>query len=77
MAEKHCLVGRNPEEMSFWGIFFAYQIMGFYMCSSSLGSDSIKVVKAMREAFHAINNRWKVAGIYLQLLEAQETLLKF
>jgi hypothetical protein len=33
-----------------------------------------EVVKSLREGLIAIDERWGVAGVYLQLLEAQEAI---
>lgn len=97
MTEKHCYVGRNPDDMSPWGLFFAYRICAYQIANNSQGTcspDSDKVAKSMRETFSTIDKRWNLAGshpslhlirrlqavtdspsgVYLQLLEAQETM---
>lgn len=44
------------------------------MRSSRQSQKGAEVVKSLREGFMTINMRWDVAGIYLQLLEAQEAI---
>lgn len=74
LAENRCLMGRSPKEMSFWGIFFAYQILNFCARPNGHASLPTELSKAIRESFRVINTRWNIAGIYLQLLEAQEAM---
>lgn len=35
---------------------------------------AVAVMRSLREAFHTIKERWNVAGVYLQLLEAEEAI---
>lgn len=44
------------------------------MRSDRQSQKGAEVVKTLREGFVAINMRWGVAGVYLQLLEAQEAI---
>ncbi|KAF4951796.1 hypothetical protein F66182_18461, partial [Fusarium sp. NRRL 66182] len=48
MTDKHCYVGRNPDDMSPWGLFFAYRICAYQIANNSQGTcspDSDKVAK--------------------------------
>ncbi|KAJ6051196.1 hypothetical protein N7499_010559 [Penicillium canescens] len=74
LIERQCFLGRDPEDMSPWGLYFAYRICGAHMGSSSKAPHGIEVVRSLREGFMTINVRWNVAGVYLQLLEAQEAI---
>ncbi|MCJ1385696.1 hypothetical protein MMC17_008819 [Xylographa soralifera] len=72
LVDHQCFLGRNPEDMSPWGLFFAYHVCGTHMHSIRDASDRPEIVKSLKEAFCAIDVRWNAAGVYLQLLEAQE-----
>ncbi|EED14623.1 fungal specific transcription factor, putative [Talaromyces stipitatus ATCC 10500] len=77
LSERQCFVGRNPDDMSHWGLFFAYRICAYHICSRGkkpLEPDLVEMVRSMREAFSMIDVRWNVAGVYLKLLEAQEAM---
>ncbi|KAJ5970091.1 uncharacterized protein N7479_000009 [Penicillium vulpinum] len=74
LMERQCFLGRNPEDMSPWGLYFAYRICGAHMLTSSKAPHSLEIVRSLREGFMSINVRWNVAGVYLQLLEAQEAV---
>lgn len=74
MIERQCFLGRDPEDMSPWGLYFAYRICGAHMRDISKSPYGLEVVRSLREGFMSINVRWNVAGVYLQLLEAQEAI---
>ena len=58
-----CFLGRNPEDMSPWGLFFAYHVCGAHMqFAHREGSVEPEIVKRLKEAFLAIDVRWNVAG---------------
>lgn len=64
-----CFLGRNPEDMSPWGLFFAYHVCGAHMQSSHReGSVEPEIVKRLKEAFLAIDVRWNVAGTWTSCL---------
>lgn len=66
LNDKHCYMGRNPDDMSPWGLFFAYRICAYHTCTTgreTFGSDLAKVAKNMRDTFCMIDKRWNVAGI--------------
>jgi hypothetical protein len=44
------------------------------MQSSSKAPQGVEVMRSLREGLMAIDIRWNVAGVYLQLLEAQEAI---
>jgi hypothetical protein len=72
--ERQCFLGRDPEDMFPWGLFFAYRICGAHMQSTEKVPHGSEVVKSLREALLTIDRWWNVASVYLQLLEAQETM---
>ena len=81
LVERQCFLDRDPEDMSPWGLYFAYRICGMHMRMRAARKGThgnaphgMEVVKSLREAFSTINMRWQVAGVYLQLLEAQEAI---
>lgn len=86
-----CLVGREPETMSPWGLYFAYHICRIHLPSRRTSAVSAEVVKSLKDTFTMIDTRWSAAGrllgmlpcsvhshnsagVYLQLLEAQEAM---
>ncbi|KAJ5288656.1 hypothetical protein N7478_001686 [Penicillium angulare] len=74
LIERQCFLGRDPEDISPWGMYFGYQVCGAHMRSGRKSQQEAEVVKSLREGFVAINMRWGVAGVYLQLLEAQQVI---
>ena len=59
-------MGRNPDDMSPWGPFFAYRICAYYISRIGQGtcsSDLDKVAKSMRETLSTIDKRWNLAGM--------------
>ncbi|PLB46055.1 putative fungal-specific transcription factor [Aspergillus steynii IBT 23096] len=77
LVERQCFAGRDPEDMSPWGLFFAYRVCVSHTHCPQETASSQEVVRSIKEAFLAINTRWNVAGVYLQLLEAQEVVTRF
>jgi hypothetical protein len=62
LIERQCFLGRSPEDMSPWGLFFAYHICGVYM---RLGdSNSTTIVQSLKETLEKIDVRWHAAGIF-------------
>nr|UYO77206.1 ACN38 regulatory protein [Trichoderma crystalligenum] len=74
LVESQCFLGRDAEDMSPWGLYFAYRICGVHMRPTRKSPHGVEVLSSLREAFRTINMRWNVAGVYLQLLEAQEAI---
>ncbi|KAJ5101585.1 hypothetical protein NUU61_003807 [Penicillium alfredii] len=74
LIERQCFLGRDPENISPWGLYFAYQVCGAHMRSGRPTQQKTEVIKSLREGLVAIDERWGVAGVYLQLLEAQEAI---
>lgn len=64
MIERQCLIGRNPETMSPWGLYFAYHICRLHMPSRQTCPASAEFVKNLRDTFEAIDVRWSVAGMF-------------
>ena len=70
-----CFLGRNPEDMSPWGVFFAYHVCGTHMHSAHReGSLEPEIVKRLKEAFLAIDVRWNVAGTFASCLISHSTI---
>ncbi|KAL2698184.1 hypothetical protein AAEP93_010894 [Penicillium crustosum] len=74
LIERQCFLGRDPEDMSPWGLYFAYHICGAHMRSNSKAPHDLEVARRLREGFTDIDVRWNAAGVYLKLLEAQEAM---
>ncbi len=70
LVDNQCFLGRNPEDMSPWGLFFAYHVCGAHMHSHLEASDEPEIVKSLKEAFLAIDVRWNVAGTSCHLQSA-------
>ncbi|KAI9045456.1 fungal specific transcription factor domain-containing protein [Aspergillus affinis] len=77
LVERQCFAGRDPEDMSPWGLFFAYRICVAHTRSAQESANLSEVVERIKETILAIHARWNVAGVYLQLLEAQEVATRF
>ena len=67
LVDHQCFLGRDPEDMSPWGLFFAYHVCGFHVQSSRAASAEPGIVKSLKEAFLAIDVRWNVAGTSCRL----------
>ncbi|KAI7975029.1 hypothetical protein EIK77_001889 [Talaromyces pinophilus] len=66
LTDRNCFMGRNPDDMSPWGLFFAYRICAYYISRIGQGtrsSDLDKVAKSMRETLSTIDKRWNLAGM--------------
>jgi hypothetical protein len=65
LVEQKCFLGRDPDDISPWGLFFAYRLCVDHIRSGEKvsGPDSSEVIKNLRETFVTINARWNVAGI--------------
>lgn len=57
---KQCFLGRDLEDMSPWGLFFAYRLCVDHIRSGDKASS--KVIKSLRETLIAVDYRWNVAG---------------
>ncbi|KAF2801827.1 putative fungal-specific transcription factor [Mytilinidion resinicola] len=71
LVRQRCFIGRDPEAISPWGLFFAYHLCGAHI---RYGRGIPELVKILRETFTGIDARWNAAGVYLQLLEAREVM---
>lgn len=74
LVERQCFLGRDPEDVSPWGLYFAYRICGVLMRPTEKALHGTEVLKSLRETFHTISVRWNVASVYLELLEAQKAI---
>lgn len=74
LVERQCFLGRNPQDVSPWGLYFAYRICGMLMRPTEKTLHGAEVLKSLREAFQTISGRWNVASVYLELLEAQRAI---
>jgi hypothetical protein len=65
LISQQCFANRDNEDMSPWGLFFAYQI-----CAVGLGSGKMslkpKSVKNLKDTIIKIDIRWNAAGIVKQ-----------
>ncbi|KAF2111959.1 putative fungal-specific transcription factor [Lophiotrema nucula] len=76
LIEQQCQIGRNPERMSPWGLFFAYHICRVHLRSRRSSSVSAEIVRSLTHTFQNVATRWNIASVYLQLLEAYEAMDK-
>jgi hypothetical protein len=74
LVERQCFLGRAAEDVSPWGLYFAYRICGMLMRPAEKAPHGAEVLKSLREAFETISVRWNVASVYLELLEAQKAI---
>ncbi|KAK6595323.1 fungal specific transcription factor domain-containing protein [Botrytis cinerea] len=72
MSTPRSLLGRDPNSISPWALFF-----GYHMCVEQIRSkdpSSHDIVVLVRKGFEEADVRWNVAGVYLRLLEAHEVM---
>lgn len=63
IMDQSCFLDRDPEDLSPWGLFSAYQICRIHAHSLSFyNSDSEEMIQRIKGTFVNINARWKVAG---------------
>ena len=62
LIERQCFQGRNPDEMSPWGLYFAYHICRVHMPCRRYSVLSADIVKTIQDIFIKIDARWSVAG---------------
>ncbi|KAK1252169.1 hypothetical protein MKX08_003356 [Trichoderma sp. CBMAI-0020] len=74
IIERQCFLGRDSEDVSPWGLYFAYRICGLLMRPGEKAPHGAEVLKSLHEAFQTISLRWNVASVYLELLEAQKAI---
>jgi hypothetical protein len=54
LVERQCFLGRDPEDMSPWGLYFAYRICGVHMRPTGKAPHGTEVLKSLREAFQTM-----------------------
>ncbi|KAL6899970.1 hypothetical protein GGI43DRAFT_384145 [Trichoderma evansii] len=74
LVERQCFFGRDPEDVSPWGLYFAYRICGMLIRPTEKALHGAEVLKRLHEAFQTVSLRWNVASVYLELLEAQKVI---
>ena len=63
LIRRQCFLGRDPEDLSPWGLYFAYYLCRHYIChGSKRGAEDWKVVQNLKEGLSAVDVRWNVAG---------------
>ena len=62
MIKRQCLVDRNPEDMSPWGLYFAYHVCRFHLPSRRTSPASAEIDKSLRDTFVKMDVRWSIAG---------------
>ncbi|MCJ1312282.1 hypothetical protein MMC25_005956 [Agyrium rufum] len=73
LVENRCYVGRDLEDISPWGLSFAYQICVVHVrCPQGLVP--LAVFDRLRDMLIMFDSRWNAAGSYLLLLEALEVM---
>ena len=63
LVKNRCFVGRDPEKMAPWGLFFAYHVCAALLRSGrEISSESDRVVEGLRETILAVDVRWNAAS---------------
>ena len=68
LVEKECFLGRCPEDMSPWGLYFAYHICRAQIRSDREISGESELAKVIKETFLTIDVRWNAAGTVVSSL---------
>ena len=63
LVEGRCLSDRDPEDITPWGLFFAYHICASHMRLPQSTRDTKKIVEVLKGTFLRIDARWNAAGI--------------
>lgn len=64
LVERQCFMDRSPEDMSPWGLFFAYHVCVVHARYNPETPDSCAVVNGLKQTLSTIDIRWNVAGIF-------------
>ena len=80
LMARRCFLGRDPEGMAPWGLFFAYHVCGFHMRAAREGEGDgeeveVEVVRSLKETFAAVDVRWNAAGRFLLVCLASGRLI--
>ncbi|KAF2649251.1 putative fungal-specific transcription factor [Lophiostoma macrostomum CBS 122681] len=75
LIERQCFLGRDREDLSPWGLFFAYRICNIHMHARPDDASARTMVDSLKTGLVFIDSRWNLAGAYLQLIEAQEVMM--
>jgi hypothetical protein len=72
LVEQKCFLARDPDDISPWGLFFAYRLCVDHIRSGerASGPDFSEVIKSLKETFVKIDARWNVAGISSSYFDA-------
>lgn len=72
LVEQKCFLARDPDDISPWGLFFAYRLCVDHIRSGEKASDpdAFEVIKTVRKTFITIDARWNVAGISSSCVDA-------
>lgn len=73
LVEKKCFLARDLDDMSPWGLFFAYRLcVDHIRCGEkSSDPDTSEVIKNLKNTFIIIDSRWNVAGIFSSCVDAR------
>jgi hypothetical protein len=67
IVERQCFLGRNPEDVSPWGLFFAYRVCAAHIGSFRDTSGLSEVLSNLRDGFQAVDVRWNVEGRFSRI----------
>ena len=62
LIEQQCFLGRDPEDLSPWGLFFAYRLGALHSKTQREDAKSAIMVKGLKEGLALIDARWHLAG---------------
>jgi hypothetical protein len=63
LIERQCFLGRDHEDLSPWGLFFAYRICVIHMQAPRDDADAAAMVDSLKAGLAFIDTRWNLAGL--------------
>lgn len=63
MLEKRCFLGSQPEDLSPWGLCFAYHVCLAHLRYETKTTELSELADSLKQTMVQINVRWNAAGM--------------
>lgn len=73
LARRQCFLGRDPECLSPWGLYFAYHTCRHYICNNKESDREFDMVGQLKLGLATVDVRWNVAGRLQQACALEHT----